>query len=156
MTACSNLEQVFHFPAGRHQCLLAGLPALLLLPTLWLPAWWPFWPVSAGLGLALLWWAFRQLATSGAACQRRIVALELTVTGMFRIHLANGLVLPAVLLPGGVVHPHLLAIRFRVDDGGLYRLIQPVRGDLARQLSALRLRLLRPGPPPGEQPSPSA
>lgn len=156
MTASGEHEISFQFSVGRRQCLLAALPQLLMLPTLVLPVWWPYWPLSIVLGILLMWQLHRRISPVGKPCQSRITGLGWDGLGTFDLRLGDGSSLQADLLPGAIVHPRLLALRFRGEDGRIYRLIQPISSTSIQQLAALRRQLLSPGAEGGDHPSPSA
>lgn len=156
MTASGEHELSFQFSVGKRQCLLAGLPQLLTLPTLVLPVWWPYWPVSIFLGILLSWQLYRQISPMGKTCRGRITDLAWDDQGAYHIRLVDGRALHAGLLPGAIAHPRLLALRFQGSDGQVYRLIHPVPGASIPQFAALRRQLLHPRGKDRDQASPSA
>lgn len=156
MTACQERDLSFQFQIGRRQCLLTALPQFLLLPTLVLPVWWPYWPLSIFLGVLLLWWIFRQGFPQGKFCQNRITGLSFEGCGVYRLRLADGRSLDATLMSGAIAHPRLLALRFLGDDGQVYRIIQPVSSASTQQLAPLRRQLLHPQAAAGDHSNPSA
>lgn len=124
-------DKQFYFLAKPWHLLLEMAPVLLLMATFGLPPWWPYWPWAlAGVGLCLvpLWQILRAPQIEG------LIWLQ---GDRFRLRLRGEFECVA-RLQKAFVHPHLLALRFRGDDGRCYRLLV-----LASRAEAERYRHLR-------------
>jgi len=99
------------------------------------------WPVRLAAATALLWHAgfsLRRFLPRYNRRQPREVILR--SDGTWRLADGNGVVEPAVLQPGALVHPRLLVLRFRCPTGPRTAVFVTGR-DNADRLRRLRVRL---------------
>lgn len=144
-------------PLSPARSALAVLPPGLLLISLCLPPWWAHWPLALGVGMPVLLWGGLVWACAGVRpCSRAVTALAWLEADRFALALGSGRRLHARLLPGAFVHPRLLALRFRGEDGRVYRLLYPAASRERQRLRPLRVLLLHRSRPAAAPASPSA
>lgn len=128
-------DKQFHFAFKRGQRWMEMAPTLLLMSSFSLPPWWPYWPwalLGAGLCAISLWRILR------AAQIERLVWLQ---SERFCLYLRDGSEC-GVCLQNAFVHPRLLALRFRADDGRRYHLLRWTPPAEAERYRHLRIILL--------------
>lgn len=137
--------------------MLASLPGWTGLAMLMLSPWRTWWPLAAGLSILLLLWSLRVFICHGfRPCPDTVLALSGLGENVFSLRLGDGRRLRGRLMDGSVVHPYLFALRFRGDDGRIYRLIHPFSKRESRAARAVRIALLQARAAPAEHPNPSA
>lgn len=137
--------------------MVASLPGWAGLGMLALSPWRGWWPLGAGLAALLLLWSLRVFICHGLRpCPDTVLALTGLSENDFSLRLGDGRRLRGCLMEGAVVHPYLFALRFRGDDGRVYRLIYPFSKRESEAARAVRAALLQARAAPAERPNPSA